>query len=422
MQRIDRNRPLADARPDVARGPAGDRIHLHETEFVVGLDDRGAGALRCLVAPDRGDPGIEEQQLPPERLHLAQLAASVRSALPERGSVPHFLLRQRERRLDAADPDAVPLFQPTPELHRLGKEQPRVEREHVDGELLAADDVEEHAAFRTERRGETDAPGETARGPAEHRFGRSAFQLRGRRRDLGGAHRATSRSATRCSCRLGDGSAVNRTPTVKTMVARTVRSDRSGTAPERNAPTITPGIAPARTTNASAGSSRPANPWPVAATSERTNACARSVPTSSRARSGKNRARTKSRIDPLPTVVMLTTSPVANPIAIVPARRGAALASSGKRRRYRTSDTAPLTSMAMPRSRPMRPSRAPSGTSRSSHNPAIAPGTDPRRSRSTVGQCTARLTAYAPPPNSFITPAIRTSDPTAMRAGTPSSS
>ena len=70
----------------------------------------------------------------------------------------------------------------------------------------------------------------------------------------------------------------------------------------------------------------------------------------------------------------------------------------------------------------MTASKVPSGTRRSSHSPASAPGMEPRSRRSTVGQCTARRTAYAPPPNSFITPAMSTSDPTAMRGGTPSSS
>jgi hypothetical protein len=64
-------------------------------------------------------------------------------------------------------------------------------------------------------------------------------------------------------------------------------------------------------------------------------------------------------------------------------------------------------------------SRVPSGRRRNRPNPARAPGTEPSRSRSTVGQCTARFTAYAPPPNSFITPAMSTSEPTAMPGGTP---
>ena len=55
----------------------------------------------------------------------------------------------------------------------LGKEQPRVEREQVDRQLVASDQIDEHAPFGPESGGERDATVEAGRGPAErlHRLG-----------------------------------------------------------------------------------------------------------------------------------------------------------------------------------------------------------------------------------------------------------
>src|SRR5216683_1637408 len=316
VERIGGDLALAHARPHVGAGPCGQRVDLHETELGIALHHAGAGALRRLVAPDGGDPGIELQHLDPQRLDLAQVAAQIRGALPQGRPVRKLLLGDGDGGLHAAHANAVPALQLAPQRERL-----------------ARDRLQQHAPLGAEGGREADPPREALRRPAQRRLRRGAFQLGDRRGDVGGGHRETSRRATGASLRVAAGKAVKRTPTVNTMVASAVRSARSGTLPASRAPAITPGTAPASTARASAGSSRPANPCPAAATRERTKACARSVPTSCRARSGKNRARTKMRIDPLPTVVTLTRRPVANPMAATPAGLGEETTSSGIRRR-----------------------------------------------------------------------------------------
>src|SRR5712671_7770754 len=274
VQRVGGDAALPHARPDLGAGPGGERIHLDEPEIRIALHHAGPGALRGLVAADGGDPGVEQQHLGAQRLDLAQIAALVRRVLPERRPRLQLLLGDGQRGRDSAHADAVAALQLPPQLHGLGEEQAGIEGKHVDRELLARDRLEQHASLGPERGREADAARETPHHPAERCLGRRAFQLGGGAGDVGGDHRGTSRRATGGSCRVAAGKAVKRTPTVNTMVASAVRSDRSGTLPASSAPVITPGTAPASTARASAGSSLPAKPWPAAATTESRNACA----------------------------------------------------------------------------------------------------------------------------------------------------
>ena len=76
---------LAEVGPDVLSGPGHERVHLDETEALVGLDDAGARAVEGLVAADGRDPGVEAGKSRAKRLHLAELRSSGPGRAPRAG-------------------------------------------------------------------------------------------------------------------------------------------------------------------------------------------------------------------------------------------------------------------------------------------------------------------------------------------------
>src|SRR3989442_6358318 len=116
VQRVGGDAALLHARPHLFAGPCGERVHLDEAKSRVALDHARSGALGGLVAADGRDPGVELQHLDAKRLDLAQVAALIRRALPERRALLQLLLGDGERRLDAAHADAVPALQLAPQL------------------------------------------------------------------------------------------------------------------------------------------------------------------------------------------------------------------------------------------------------------------------------------------------------------------
>ena len=75
---------LVDVAPAVALAPVDERLHLDDAAACVEHELRGAGALRRLVAADAGQPAVGVADRPLERRDLAQPAAAVGLALPQR--------------------------------------------------------------------------------------------------------------------------------------------------------------------------------------------------------------------------------------------------------------------------------------------------------------------------------------------------
>ena len=136
---------------------------------------RARGALRRLVAPDGGDPGVAAGQLGAERLHLSNRAAAIGRALPQPFAVDAGLLVEREPRPDPANRQAVPALEVAPKGVRLVEEQPGVEGEQIDGQSLAPDQIDQHAPLGAES-GRTGEPAPVALGgPSQHVRGSAAF-------------------------------------------------------------------------------------------------------------------------------------------------------------------------------------------------------------------------------------------------------
>src|SRR6202158_3875699 len=116
---------LAHVRLYVVERPAHEGVDLDEAEAAIPADDRRAGALGRLVAPDRGDPRVVARQRSAQGLHLSELAAAIGVAAPELGSLVHRLLVDRVFRAHGADGDAVPVLDLSPQLVRLREEDTR---------------------------------------------------------------------------------------------------------------------------------------------------------------------------------------------------------------------------------------------------------------------------------------------------------
>ena len=78
---------LADVVPAALVVPVGERVRLPELVLLVPADLRRVRAGRRLVAAQAGDPGVEPAERAAERLDLADRAAEVGLALPERVAV-----------------------------------------------------------------------------------------------------------------------------------------------------------------------------------------------------------------------------------------------------------------------------------------------------------------------------------------------
>src|SRR5262249_19448181 len=103
--------------------------------------------------------GAEGQDLP-------QLATPVRIAFPELGAVRRGLFLDSQLGANAADGESVSLFQAMPKVVGFGEKKAGIQGEDVNGQLVPADQVQQHAAFHTEPSPKGDAGAKSLRSPA----------------------------------------------------------------------------------------------------------------------------------------------------------------------------------------------------------------------------------------------------------------
>src|SRR5262249_15006751 len=119
---------LANVVPAALVVPVGERVRLPELVRLVPADLRRVRPGRRLVASQSGDPGVEPAERAAERLDLADRAAEVRFALPERLAVELGLAGQRRALMDLHG-RPVPVLDRAPDGVGLGEEDMRIERE-----------------------------------------------------------------------------------------------------------------------------------------------------------------------------------------------------------------------------------------------------------------------------------------------------
>src|SRR5258705_6695760 len=95
VEQVVRDIMLADIFPNLALGPASERINLYETKLRVAFNNSGLSPRRRLLATNRSNPGVQTGEHLPERLHFSQAAAEIRIALPKLFSISQRLLFQR---------------------------------------------------------------------------------------------------------------------------------------------------------------------------------------------------------------------------------------------------------------------------------------------------------------------------------------
>src|ERR1700729_2300651 len=98
-------------------------------KFRVPLDLERAGSGRGLLATDAGDPCSQLRQLFAERFDLSEIAAGIRIAAPERGTIRTLLVFGCERRLESLHSDPVALFNLLHQAIGLGEQKIGVKRE-----------------------------------------------------------------------------------------------------------------------------------------------------------------------------------------------------------------------------------------------------------------------------------------------------
>src|SRR5690606_3744016 len=162
VQRVDRDVVRADVRPHVVRRPAQQRVDLPDAVLRIGLEMLRRRARRGLIAADGGDPGVRVAEHARQRLDLAQRAAAIRIAQPERVAVRGCLRLERQPGTDAANRDGVLRLEPAPEVVGLGKQQTGIEREELDRQPPPRGHVDQDAAFGAET-GRQQHPGEVRR-------------------------------------------------------------------------------------------------------------------------------------------------------------------------------------------------------------------------------------------------------------------
>jgi hypothetical protein len=92
MQSVVGKVVVMDVAPHFPRGPIGKWVDLDQMKFRVPLDLECACSGRGLLATDAGNPCSQIRQLLAEWFNLSEIAASVRIAAPERGTIGTFLI------------------------------------------------------------------------------------------------------------------------------------------------------------------------------------------------------------------------------------------------------------------------------------------------------------------------------------------
>src|SRR6478752_67277 len=113
VQRVVGDVVGGDVGPDVALGPVGQRVELPQAVLAVPVQLGRVGAPGRLIAAQPGDPGVDVGEGLVERRDLADRAAAVGVAVPQRLAVPLGLLVERDARV-AVDGDAVVLLHAVP--------------------------------------------------------------------------------------------------------------------------------------------------------------------------------------------------------------------------------------------------------------------------------------------------------------------
>src|SRR5271156_2613268 len=121
-------------------------------KFRVPLDLERACSGRGLLATDAGNPCSQLRQFLAKRFDLSEIAAGIRIAAPERGTIRTLLVLGSERRRESLHSDPVALFNLLHQAIGLGEQKISVEREDVESRLHSRGDVDEHHALGTKTR------------------------------------------------------------------------------------------------------------------------------------------------------------------------------------------------------------------------------------------------------------------------------
>src|SRR5580658_8281857 len=144
MQSVVGKVVVMDVAPDFSGGPIGKRVDLYQMELRVPLDLERACSGRGLLATDAGNPCAQLRQLLAERFDLSEIAAGIRIAAPERGTIRTFLIFGRERRREFLDFHLISLFNLLHQAIGLGEQKISVEREDAESRLYFPGNVNEY--------------------------------------------------------------------------------------------------------------------------------------------------------------------------------------------------------------------------------------------------------------------------------------
>ena len=205
VQRVVRNLVHVDVRLDALGVPVHDGLDLPDAVALRPLDPLCIGPGQRLLAADAGDPGVVRCERSLERLDLANVAATVRLALPQVRPLLDRLLRDGHD-LGALERELVALDEAVARLVGLLEEELGVELDDRDVQAeLAEHHVHEHGGLPLPRAGKTHAVTELLVRPEQSLFGRHRLDVRKlecrrgrqgappstcRRGDRGGASRA----------------------------------------------------------------------------------------------------------------------------------------------------------------------------------------------------------------------------------------
>jgi hypothetical protein len=167
---------LRDEAPDLLFGPFGQWADLHQTELLVPADDRHARSVGALVAANGAGPGLLAEHRLVEHLDLAMEAALVGVCPIDRSAVLRFILFDRSLRPFHFHRDAIPPQHFLAQLQRLLELIACIEIEDRRLWRDLGQHVDQHHAFRAERRGHRELLTEPLSRPPQNLLRLGAFQ------------------------------------------------------------------------------------------------------------------------------------------------------------------------------------------------------------------------------------------------------
>src|ERR671916_3468490 len=182
---VERNVVPPDVLVYLVRAPTGERGDLGYPEVLIKSHDRRARPLGRLIPADPRHPGAVVPQETPLGLDLADLAAEIRRATVELGTVTRYLFLDRDPRREHLERQRIPLHGLLAETHGLLEEKPRIQRK----DLRHVGDAREHVQKDHPLRiPEGDREGEVipvdVHGPAQDLLRRTTLQTLGRPREI----------------------------------------------------------------------------------------------------------------------------------------------------------------------------------------------------------------------------------------------